>query len=248
MSLQGKAAIVTGGAGYIGGAICKQLAAQGAKVAVFDLDLGRAESAASDLQEAKAFGVNLTDAVAVRTAVAEAARVFGGIDLLVTCAGGSARSRIRPFAAQDMGVIREVIEVNLFGTLHVIHAVAPLMIERKRGRIVNIASIVALGGMARCAEYGAAKAAIIAATRSLAMEFGPHNININCVSPGKVQRPDELPANQEEFARRYSCLNRICCAEDVAELVLFLLSDKADYITGQNYIIDGGRSLGLKGD
>jgi NAD(P)-dependent dehydrogenase (short-subunit alcohol dehydrogenase family) len=248
MSFQGKSAIVTGGAGYIGGAICRQLAEQGANVAVFDINRQRVEEVASSLPGAKAFAGDLADCAAVKAVVAEAAQIFGSVDFLVTCAGGSARSRIKPFAAQDMGVIREVIETNLFGALHAIHSVAPLMIERTCGKIVNISSIVALGGKAGCTEYGAAKAAIISATRSLAIELGPHNINVNCVSPGKVQRPDEMPSDQGAFARQHSYLNRICTAEDVAELVVFLLSDKADYITGQNYIIDGGRSLGLKGD
>jgi 3-oxoacyl-[acyl-carrier protein] reductase len=248
MGFEGKTAIVTGGGGHNGGAICRQLAAEGAAVAVFDLDLRRAEEVASGLGEARAFAVDLTDCAAVRAAVAEAARPFGGIDFLVTCAGGSARSRIKPFAAQGMDVIREVIEANLFGALNCIRAVAPQMIERKRGKIVNMPSVVGIGGKAGCAEYGAAKAAIISATRSLAMEFGPHNVNINCVCPGKVQRPQEMPIDPEAFAHRHSYLNTICTAEDVANLVLFLLSDKARYITGQNYIIDGGRSLGLKGD
>ncbi len=248
MSFQGKTAIVSGGGGYIGGTICEELAAQGVKVAVFDLDLERAQKVASGLENAKAFAVDLTDYSEVKVALADAARHFGKIDFLVTSAGGSARSRIKPFVSQEMSVIRQVIEMNLFGALNCIHAVAPLMFERNGGKIVNISSLVAVGGVAGCSDYAAAKAGIISATRTLAMEFGPHNININCVCPGKVQRPNAMPADPEAFAHRHSFLNRICFAHDVAELVLFLLSDKADYITGQNYIIDGGRSLGLKGD
>ena len=155
---------------------------------------------------------------------------------------------MKPFAEQDMNVIRGIIEMNLFGALHVIHAVVPHMFRQNYGRIVNLSSLVALGGVEGCADYAAAKGGIIAATKTLAMEFGPHNVNINCVCPGKVQRPGEMPADPEAFARNHSFLNRICSADDIAELVLFLLSEKADYITGQNYIIDGGRSLGLKGD
>jgi len=122
------------------------------------------------------------------------------------------------------------------------------MISRQQGKIVNISSLVAIGGVEGCADYAAAKAGIISATRTLAMELGPHNININCVCPGKVQRPTEMPPDPLLFARKHSFLDRLCRAEDIASLTLFLLSEEAACITGQNYIVDAGRSLGLKGD
>lgn len=124
---------------------------------------------------------------------------------------------------------------------------APLP-QRERGKIVNISSLVVVGRVAGCADYAAAKAGIIAATRTLAMELGPHSINVNCVCPAKVQRPSEMPTAPLLFARRHSFLNRLCRAEDIAAWVLFLLSEEAACITGQNYIVEAGRSLGLKGD
>lgn len=248
MSFQGKVAMVTGGGGYIGGVLCRELAGQGIRVAVLDCNLAGAQQVAAALPGARAFSVDLTDYQAVSACVAEAEQLLGPCDFLITCAGGSARKRIRPFAGQDMGVVREIIEMNLFGALHPLRAVIPGMIARQRGKIVNISSLVAVGGVEGCADYGAAKAGIIAATRTLAMELGPHNININCVCPGKVQRPGEMPADPLLFARRHSFLNRLCRAEDIAALVLFLLSEEAACITGQNYIVDAGRSLGLKGD
>lgn len=248
MSFQGKTAVVTGGGGYIGGVICRKLLEQGAAVAVFDIAEENARKTAEGFEQAYPVSVDLKDSGSVRNAVAAVAERFGSIDLLVTAAGGSARQKIRPFVQQELSVIREIIEMNLFGALNTIHAVAPQMFRQNSGKIVNLSSLVAVGGVEGCADYAAAKAGIIAATRTLAMEFGPHNIRINCVCPGKVQRPGEMPADPEAFARRHSFLNRICFADDIAELVLFLLSEKSDYITGQNYIIDGGRSLGLKGD
>lgn len=248
MSFQGKTAIITGGGGYIGGTIGRKLLEQGASVALFDIVTDNARKMADEFETALPVSVNLTDAASVQNAVGETLKRFGKIDLLVTSAGGSARSKIKPFVQQDMDVVREIIEMNLFGALNVIHAVAPHMLQQNHGKIVNISSLVAIGGVEGCADYGAAKAGVIAATKTLAMEFGPHNVNINCVCPGKVQRPDEIPTDPEAFARRHSFLNRICVADDIAELVLFLLSERADYITGQNYIVDGGRSLGLKGD
>ena len=121
------------------------------------------------------------------------------------------------------------------------------MIRRGGGRIVNIGSIVALGGKACCVDYAAAKGGILAATRSLAIELGRSGINVNCVSPGLVERNPEA-IDQAAFAGRYSYLNRICTREDVASTVLYLTLPESSYITGQNFVIDGGRSLGLKGD
>jgi len=248
MNFKSKIAIVTGGGGYIGGSICRQLAAKGAKVAVLDRNLESAEKVTAELLGAQALAVDLTDFNAVTAAVNEVERSLGPCDFLITSAGGSARSKIRKFADQEMSVIREVIEINLFGALNSMRALIPGMIARQRGRIVNISSLVAIGGVEGCADYAAAKAGIIAATRTLAMELGPHNININCVCPGKVQRPNEMPPDPLLFAKKHSFLNHLCRAEDIAALTLFLLSEEAACITGQNYIIDGGRSLGLKGD
>lgn len=248
MSFKDKMAIVTGGGGYIGSTLCRELAAKGARVAVLDCNLDAAQKVALELPDARAFAVDLTDYKAVAECVAESEQLLGACDLLVTSAGGSARSRIRKFADQDMSVIREIIEMNLFGALNILRAVIPGMISRQQGKIVNISSLVAIGGVEGCADYAAAKAGIISATRTLAMELGPHNININCVCPGKVQRPTEMPPDPLLFARKHSFLDRLCRAEDIASLVLFLLSEEAACITGQNYIVDAGRSLGLKGD
>ena len=248
MRFKEKTVIVSGGGGYIGGVLGQKLAAEGARVAVLDRNLDTAEKVAAMLPEGKAYAVDLTDYQAVQQTVAEAEAQLGPADFLVTCAGGSARRRIRRFAEQDMAVIREIIDMNLLGALHCLRAVIPGMIARRAGKIVNISSLVAIGGVEGCADYAAAKAGIIAATRTLAMELGPHNVLINCVCPGKVQRPGEMPADPVAFARKHSFLDRLCRAEDIAGLVLFLLSPDADCITGQNYIVDGGRSLGLKGD
>ena len=192
--------------------------------------------------------VDVTDYAAVAAAVESVKAKYGTVDILVNVAGGSARSEIRPFAVQKIEVIHQVIDMNMYGALHCIRAVAPIMIEQKSGVIVNFSSAVALGGIVGCADYGASKGAIMAATKSLAMEFGQYNIRINCVCPGKVQRPDAQPADVDAFVKKHTYLNVLANAEDVADLVEFLASDKARCITGQNYVIDNGRSLGLRGD
>jgi NAD(P)-dependent dehydrogenase (short-subunit alcohol dehydrogenase family) len=150
------------------------------------------------------------------------------------------------FEKLDIEVFDWMIDVNLRGPMYIIHAALPHLIKRNAGKIVNIASIVALGGKAKCVDYASAKGGILAATKSLAIELGRYNINVNAVSPGLVQR--EAPADPEAFAQRFSVLNRIGTQDDIAHVVMFLASPESDYITGQNYVVDGGRSLGLKGD
>ena len=227
--------IVTGGQGYLGGVIADRLKKAGCRPVVFDLH--------------SEHPVDITDYDAVSREVAKVHEEYGRLDGLVNCAGGSSRKESRPFAVQKPEVLRAILEMNLFGTFWCTRAVAPYLLEQKSGVIVNISSMVALGGMVGNSDYGAAKAGIIAATKAWAMEFGPSNVRVNCVCPGKVQRPDAMPADPAAFAHRHSYLTRLCTAEDVANLVEFLLDDeKSGFITGQNYVIDGGRGLGLRGD
>ena len=250
MKLKGKVAIVSGGGGAIGHAIALQLASGGADVAVVDLNLEAATKVADAVRalgvNSRAYAVDIRGYEAVRSCIDGIAEAFGGIDIVVNSAGGSARSKMNLFEKIDIEVFDWMLDVNLRGPMYIIHAALPHLIKRRYGKIVNIASIVALGGKAKCVDYAAAKGGLLAATRSLAIELGRHNINVNAVSPGLVQR--EPPADPEAFAHRFSCLNRICTQDDVANVVLFLASPESDYVTGQNYVVDGGRSLGLRGD
>ncbi len=250
MRMKGETVIVTGGGGAIGRAICEAFAQEGARLAVFDLAREAAQRTVDGLRtlgaQAEAWEVDVCDYVRVAAAV-EGVRVrFGRIDVLVNCAGGSARDRMCEFSRQSMDVVHEIIGVNLFGALHCIRAVTPHMVAARKGSIVNVTSIIAQGGKKGCVEYGAAKGGLIAATKSLAIELGPCNINVNCISPGLVQR--ETVADETAFARRHSVMNRICTQADVARAVLFLALPQSDFITGQNVAVDGGRSLGLRGD
>lgn len=249
MKLKDQVAIVTGGGGALGGAIARKLAAEGAKIVLLDI---RAEFAAKNAESVAAIGgtaepvgLDITDAEAVRRAVDELQARHGRIDILVNCAGGSARGRMKAFHEQSLDVVHDVVAVNLFGALNCTHAAIRHMVAARSGKIVNIGSAVGVQGLAKCVDYSAAKGAIIAATKSLAKELGPLGINVNCVSPGQI--PREQPEDAEAFARRHSFLNRIGTPDDIANLVLYLTLPEAGFITGQNYIVDGGRTLAMQG-
>ncbi len=249
MKLKNQVALITGGGGTLGGAIARKLATEGAKVVLLDIRaefaVKNAESVAALGGVAEAVGLDITDAAAVRRAVDEVHARLGRIDILVNCAGGSARERMKLFHEQSLDVVRDVIAINLFGMLNCTHAVAQHMVAAKSGNIINIGSAVGVQGLVRCVDYSAAKGAIHSATKSLAKELSPLGINVNCVSPGQI--PRELPAAPEAFALRHSFLNRIGTADDIASLVGYLTLPEASFITGQNYIVDGGRTLAMQG-
>ena len=183
---------------------------------------------------------------AVAGAVKKVVDECGKIDLLVCCAGGSARSDMCPFVEQRMEVVDSVININLRGAMLCVRESLKIMCEKEHGNIVLISSVVGERGLANCSEYAAAKAGLIAFMRSIAMEYGKKHIRVNCVSPGIVERGtiDDLKL---ERIYKTNWLNDYGKPEDIAGMVAYLNSSEASFITGQNFIVDGGRSLGLKG-
>ena len=247
MKLDGKIAVITGGGGSIGRATALKLANEGANIAIVDISLEMAEQTAAAVRasgrEAIAVKVDVRNRIEIKDMVVTVLQHFDHIDILVNVAGGSARHNNTFFHNSKEEIVDWVLDVNLRGPIFCIRAVIEHMIERKHGKIINIGSIVGVQGLEKLADYSAAKGGIIAFTKSLAKEVGYYGINVNCVSPGLVPRSDEKGWDGNEF----SYLGRTCKPEEVAELVVFLTTDSANYITGQNYIIDGGRSLGMKG-
>ncbi|NLO04782.1 MAG: SDR family oxidoreductase [candidate division WS1 bacterium] len=247
MNLESKVAIVTGAAGCIGSTTAKRLASDGAAVVVCDVNLELAQNVAdaiiADGGRATAIETDVTSTESIDAMVAQTIDQHGRIDILVTAAGGSARERASTVHGSSVEVIKQVLDVNLRGAIFCCRAVVGQMIAQEAGKIVNVASIVALQGSPGHADYAAAKAGVIAFSKTLALEVAPHNINVNCVSPGLVPRPgtrvDHIPAT--------NYLGRVATPDTVSNLVAFLVSDEADFVVGQNYVVDGGRSLGLKG-
>lgn len=239
----GTRVVVTGGSGAIGSAICGRFAAGGAEV----LAAGRSRSSFDREFPGGAVGFLELD-VADESSVEEAfSSLKGRLDVLVNCAGGSARGGARPLRDQSIDTIDRMLEVNLRGSLLCSRAACRIMVDAGKGCIVNVSSVIGLRGKASFTDYAAAKAGISGYTRSLALEMGPYGIRVNCVSPGFIQR-GRFGEEARKYNMRSNCLGAVGCAEDVAGAVAFLASDEAGFITGQDLCVDGGRSLGLMGD
>lgn len=248
-----KTAFITGAGGYIGTQTAITLAREGINIAVCDISEKSVRSTVDKVNamggNAKGYVSDVTDSTAIEYAVRKAAADFGGLDIMIHIAGGSARiagGKYVPLVEQDENVIDRVLKVNLYGALWTNRAAAKIMIKQGRGgKIINFASAVGINGLSTCSDYAASKGGVMSLTKSLAKELGPYKINVNAVAPGVVMRPEE--GNDDYRAIKTNLLGEKCTAEDIANLVAFLASDKARFITGQTYVCDGGRTLSMKG-
>ena len=241
----GRTALVTGGSRGIGRAVCVRLAEEGAKIALnYTSNEAAAEEAQALVEAAGAkcllLRADVADPVAVAALVAEAERGLGPVDLLVTCAG------IAPTETRgevDFETWRRIMAVNVDGTYLPVMATKDGMIDRGYGRIVCFASIAGLRPRAAMLAYSTSKAAVIGFARSCSEAFAPQ-IRINCIAPGLIDT--DMPAASLDQATRQRMieatpLKRIGRPEEMAELALFLLSERSSFITGQTYVADGGR-------
>jgi NAD(P)-dependent dehydrogenase (short-subunit alcohol dehydrogenase family) len=241
--LVGQRAVITGGGSGIGRAVCQRFAAHGARVAVLDIDLESAKATA-DTVDGFAVEVDVTEAEAMRVAVDAAAAELGGISLLMNNAGNSTMA---PLAGWDPGEWDRIVRLNLTGVFHGMRAGVPHLLAGGGGAVVNTSSISATRPAAGEAPYSAAKAGVMALTASAALEYGP-TIRVNAVAPGmirtKLTRPllDGLPDEVERY-KRTTPAGRIGEPEDIADVVLFLCSDLARFITGQTIVVGGGMTL-----
>lgn len=244
MDLTGKVAIVTGAGQGIGQAIARRFAADGAAVVVDDIKLDDAQQVVDGITaaggQARAIVADVTKSDQVRAMVAAVLEEFGQIDILVNNAGGGAAllGKNTAFKDAEEETWKWVLDLNLHGTMICTQAVLNHMVERRYGKIINFGSIAGVGGLLNWTDYAAAKGAIIAFTKSLAMEVGEYGINVNCLSPGAIMCYGPRDWSHGTWLRRGGE------PEEVAALAAFLASDEAGYITGANYLIDGGRTLG----
>ncbi len=239
-----KIALVTGAGNGIGQGIARRLARDGATVAINDLNAEAAQATADEIIKdgGRAFAAvaDISKLDQVEALVAKIHAEYGRIDILVNCAGGN---------LGDSGILGDpakwerVLDVNLKGTLYCCHVVLPLMQKQQYGKILNFGSVMGVAGSVGGEIYAATKGAIDSLTKSLAMRFGPDGINVNCISPGAIV------TNTKPHIADFSSgtwLGRTGTVEEVAALAAFLCSNEADFITGVNYLIDGGRVLGVK--
>jgi NAD(P)-dependent dehydrogenase (short-subunit alcohol dehydrogenase family) len=241
--LDGQRALVTGGASGIGAATCRRMAQEGATVAVVDLD-GDGATAVADAVGGIAYGVDVTDYAALEACCRDAAERLGGLTTLFNNAGGSNLARVHEW---DPAEWDRIVRLNLTGVFHGFRAAAPLLLEAGGGAIVSTASISGTRPSAGEAPYAAAKAAVAALTATAALEYGP-TIRVNAVSPGMIHTglTDILLTGFDWTVPHMEAktpLGRIGRPEDIADVVVFLCSDLARFITGQNLVIDGGMTL-----
>jgi 3-oxoacyl-[acyl-carrier protein] reductase len=240
--LDGKTALVTGGGQGIGEAICRRLAAAGARVAIFDRDAARAHRVALDIGGVATAG-DVTNEADVETAVEEVRHHAGPVDILVNNAGITGKAaRLWELTERDW---QDVLAVNVIGPVLCCKAVVGAMRERKYGRIVNVASIAGKEGNPTLGPYSASKAAVIAFTKSLAKELvGQGDITVNAISPAVIATPilDGLPQSTIDYMVSRIPMGRTGKPEEVAALVHFLASAEASFTTGQCYDISGGRA------
>lgn len=254
MRFSGKNVFITGGGGFIGSAVARRLASEGARVGVCDIRAEMAEKTAQAIRDAggtaEGYAIDVTDSADVVRVMDRFAETWGGVDISIHVAGGSARiagpeAKFTSLVNQEDYVIDRVLKVNLYGALYVARAAAQRMIAQGRGgRILSFSSTVGVNGLTNSTEYAAAKGGVISFTKALAKELGGYGITVNSVAPGVVAREENAAP---EYVYNTNFLHKKCTAEHIASLTACLASEEAEFITGQTYICDGGRSLAMKG-
>ncbi|MET0343793.1 MAG: SDR family NAD(P)-dependent oxidoreductase [Polyangiales bacterium] len=272
LGLTGKVALVTGAGRNVGRAVAVRLAAEGAKVVVNDINAERAERVAQEIRDAGGQAIatpgDITQEDQVRKMVETAERELGPVDVLVNNAGipaapeqsdpksaaAARRAAWVEFHESSPDHWKKTVDLNVYGTMLVTHAVLKGMVARKSGKIVSVMSEAGRLGEAKLAAYSGAKASILGFSKAVAREVGPHGVNVNVVALGAVdpdltpyaERADEKRAFLDKILRAYPMgqgLKRLSRPDDIADAIAFLASDRAAYITGQVLGLSGGFAM-----
>jgi gluconate 5-dehydrogenase len=244
-SLEGKVALITGAAGGIGAELAKGMAGVGAAVANCDVDEKRLkeleDAIAAAGGTAKSYRLDVTSGDSVKDTVAAVIRDFGQIDVLVNVAGINKRQGLMDVTEETYD---RIMDVNLKGVFRVTQAVVPHMMERRRGSIINVGSHNATAMLGGCGVYGATKSGIVAFTRAEAIELAEWGIRANAVSPGHILTPLTQVTwdhpTRGNYLRERIAMRRPGNPDEMLGLFILLASDASSYITGANYVIDGG--------
>lgn len=245
--MSGRVALVTGGGGGIGSAVCRALATDGCRVAAADLDVDRARETA-DAIGGTAAALDVRDPASVEAAVAVVAQKLGPVEVLVNCAGWD---ELRPFLDSDEAFVAKVLDINLVGPIRLTRAVLGGMVDRRWGRVVNVASDAGRVGSSLESVYSGAKGGLIAFTKTIAREVARHGVTANAVCPGPTDTPmlsgivEASPDAERVIAAMTKAvpMRRLGTPEDVAPAVAFLASEAAGFITGQTLSVSGGLTM-----
>jgi len=243
LKLKGRVALITGAAQGIGKSVALLLAQNGADIVVSDINLEKAEETAKEIEsigsKAIAIKVDVANLKDVERMVESILEKFGKIDILVNNAGITRDKLILRMTEEDWDA---VLNVNLKGTFNCTKTVVRHMAKQRSGKIVSIASVVGEMGNAGQVNYSASKAGVIGLTKTIAREFAQRRINVNAIAPGYIETPmtEVLPEKVKEELKRLIPMERLGKPEDVAEAVLFLVSEESNYITGQVLNVNGG--------
>ncbi|MBP8954889.1 MAG: SDR family oxidoreductase [Armatimonadetes bacterium] len=246
MRFEGRVAVISGAASGMGLLTGQRLAAEGARVVLTDVNESAVQAAAQGICDSGGEAIGLQVDVRcydqVKSSVETAVERYGSVDILMNSAGGASsrvHGRSEPFHEIPIEIVDWGLDVNLKGAVYFCHAVLGHMIRQKRGVIINMGSVDGVTG-SMCLDYGAAKSAMIGLTKSITLYGSPHGVRSCCVSPGPV-------LTRPEMANMKTRLGRAAEPREIVTLILYLCSDDAAFITGANYVIDGGRSVGGMG-